>query len=181
MTCGRPPGRRIDPGQQHRPGRSPALSRVPRKRQNLGSGLRVNGRRSRSRATAPRAAAAVLIVATINTAPGIAAIPAFAARATHISPDNYLDLVTSRGWAEAHISTGSPPPLPQRFCRPPRRSQVPLKQSRNRSPTPLRAGQPPLIKARIEPDPITPPQVRRTDPDNLRTVIDTTDAKASSA
>jgi hypothetical protein len=36
------------------PGRSPALSRFPRRRQNLGSGLRVNGRRSRSCATARR-------------------------------------------------------------------------------------------------------------------------------
>ena len=45
-----------------------------------------------------RAAVAVLIAAA---ALGTAAIPAFAARATYISPGNYLDLVIGRGWTEA--------------------------------------------------------------------------------
>jgi len=45
-----------------------------------------------------RAAVAVLITAA---ALGTAAIPAFAARATRISPGNYLDFVIGRGWTEA--------------------------------------------------------------------------------
>lgn len=49
-----------------------------------------------------RAAVEVLIAATAAAAFGTAATPAFAARATHISPGNYyLDFVIGRGWTEA--------------------------------------------------------------------------------
>jgi hypothetical protein len=48
---------------------------------------------------ARRRAAAAMLIAT--AALGTAAIPAFAARATHISPGNYLDLVIGPDWTEA--------------------------------------------------------------------------------
>jgi hypothetical protein len=73
-----------------------------------------------------RAAVAVLVVATTNAALGIAAIPAFSARATHISPGNYLDLVISRGWTEAAYQHWLATTLTAAFLPPPpRRSQGP--------------------------------------------------------
>ena len=48
-----------------------------------------------------RVAVEVLIAAAAAAALGTAALPAFAARATHISPGNYLDFVIGRGWTEA--------------------------------------------------------------------------------
>lgn len=48
-----------------------------------------------------RAAVAALIAAAATAVLGTAAMPAFAARATHISPGNYLNFVIGRGWTEA--------------------------------------------------------------------------------
>ena len=74
-----------------------------------------------------RAAVEVLIAATAAAALGTAAIPAFAARATHISPGNYLDSVIGRGWTEAAyqhwltttLTTALLPPPPCRSQGPP--------------------------------------------------------------
>ena len=74
-----------------------------------------------------RGAVEVLIAATAAAALGTTAIPAFAARATHISPGNYLDFVIGRGWTEAAyqhwltttLTAALLPPLPYRSQGPP--------------------------------------------------------------
>lgn len=82
-----------------------------------------------------RAAVAVLIVAATNAALGTA-IPAFAARATDMSPGTYLDLVISPGrteaayqhWLATTLIAALLPPPPRRSQNSPRAKPEPQPQ-----------------------------------------------------
>jgi len=100
-----------------------------------------------------RAAVAVLIAAAAIVTVGTAAIPAIAARATHISRGIYLDFVIGRSWTEAAyqhwlattLTAAFLPPPPRRSQGPPRAKPEPQPQP---NPAPGRAT--PLMRTRSE-------------------------------